>query len=72
MKKKIFNFIANKVSKYGQPLTEHGGIFELKIGFLSIWWENSWFVDRNVEHLIFDFFGKDIFHFTLEGEPIPF
>ncbi|MGC9384191.1 MAG: hypothetical protein ACP5D6_06300 [Kosmotogaceae bacterium] len=72
MKKKIFTYIVNIVRKYGQPLTRHGGIFELKLGFLSIWWENSWFANRNVEHLMFDLFNKTILHLTREGEPIPF
>lgn len=64
----MFNFIKNMVRKYGTQFIETASYTTLRLRFITIVFENGWVIDRNVEHLTFEMFGKK-WHFSKEYEP---
>ena len=64
----MFDFIANIVHKHGTLFVKDLSYTTLRIGFLTIVYETTWVLDRNVGRLDFEMFGKK-WHFSKEYEP---
>jgi hypothetical protein len=66
----LSNFVRKHGKKYPDPDFE-SGCWRYKFLFLEIFYEISWMIDHNVEHITIDLFGKTVRTFTIEHGAMP-
>jgi hypothetical protein len=69
-----FESVSNFVRKHGKNYPDPGvesGCWRYKFLFLEIFYEISWMIDRNVEHISIHLFGEGVRTFTIEHGAIP-
>lgn len=71
----MFEFLSSLVRHHGNPYPQGDNTFacwRLNFGLFAIFYQVTWMIDHNVEHIDFYLLGKNIHSLVFEYEEIPF